>query len=249
MPDPMPHLTPERPPLLLLAATAMELAAFLRHTSLAMYSVTPPTAGQSILKDTCVLAACGVGPVNAALAAGRLLERHAPRGVILVGIAGSFDTVRHPLGSVRLIVEEIWPEYGIAGARGVHARALGFPQAEIHGEPVWDRLAWDAMADASALGVNPSHIPAARGLTVAGVTGTPRRAAAMARRFQPDLEHMEGFPVALACRLAGVAFVQLRSVSNPVGVRDKRTWDIPGALAALAETGRDLGRSGLFSEG
>ncbi|AGW14357.1 futalosine hydrolase [Megalodesulfovibrio gigas] len=237
---------PSRGPLLLLAATPMELAAFLRHTTL---HVPPLAPGDSCAHGGLVLAVSGVGPVNAALAAGLLLERHAPRGVILTGIAGSFDTSRHPLGCIRLIAEEIWPEYGIAGARGVHARALKFPQGEIDGEPVWDRLVWDATADARALGLDLSNIPTARGLTVAGVTGTPRRAAAMVRRFTPDLEHMEGFPVALACRRAGVAFVQLRSVSNPVGVRDKRAWDIPAALAALADTGRGMGEKGIFLGG
>lgn len=225
-------------PLLILAATGMELAAFLRRSAIRL---PPLTQGQCLAHGSHLFAACGVGPVNAALAAGQLLERHQPRGVLLVGIAGSFDTTAHPLGCLRLINEECWPEYGIAGSHGVHARALGFPQAEINGQPVWDRLAWDAAADVRTLGLPWAGLPIARGLTVAGVTGTPRRAASMRRRFQPDLEHMEGFPLALACRQAGLPFVQLRSVSNPVGVRDKAAWDIPGALQALEEAGEKAG--------
>ncbi len=228
-------------PLLLTAATQMELAAFCRHVvsdipELISGESTPITIGQR----ACVLATSDVGPLNAAWTAGRLLEHARPAGVLCVGIAGSFDVQRFPLGTTCLVTEEIWPEYGIAGGRGVHAKALGFPQATINGEPVWDRLAWDATTDARALGIDPTPYPLVRGLTVAGVTGTARRAASMTRRFAPDIESMEGFAWALACNRQGIPCVQLRTISNPVGVREKGAWDIPGALAALAEAGGKL---------
>ncbi|OEV06908.1 futalosine hydrolase [Streptomyces nanshensis] len=44
---------------------------------------------------------------------------------------------------------------------------------------------------------------------------------------------MEGFGVAEAAAAQGVPVLELRTVSNPVGPRDRAAWRIPGALAAL----------------
>ena len=51
---------------------------------------------------------------------------------------------------------------------------------------------------------------------------------------------MEGFALALACALAGTPFLELRTVSNRVGARPPRDWDLAGALAGLARTAAQL---------
>jgi futalosine hydrolase len=38
-----------------------------------------------------------------------------------------------------------------------------------------------------------------------------------------------------------VPFVEVRTVSNLVGVRDRAAWRIPGALTALSEAARAVG--------
>lgn len=48
-------------------------------------------------------------------------------------------------------------------------------------------------------------------------------------------EDMEGFGVAVSCRLAGVPLTIVRGISNRAGDREKRRWAIPEALAAAAE--------------
>src|SRR5262249_22519814 len=72
-------------------------------------------------------------------------------------------------------------------------------------------------------------------LTVATVTGTAEPAAEPRRRHRgAAAEAMEGYGVATAAALAGVAFAELRTVSNRIGLRDRSAWRIPAALAALA---------------
>jgi futalosine hydrolase len=44
---------------------------------------------------------------------------------------------------------------------------------------------------------------------------------------------MEGAGVAAAARLHGVPVAEIRAVSNQVGPRDRGSWDVPSALAAL----------------
>ena len=66
------------------------------------------------------------------------------------------------------------------------------------------------------------------------VTGTADRAAALlARHPEAVAEAMEGFGVAAAASRAGTAFAELRTISNPVGPRDRDSWRLTEALAAL----------------
>jgi futalosine hydrolase len=51
---------------------------------------------------------------------------------------------------------------------------------------------------------------------------------------------MEGFGVAVAAQQAGVAFAELRTVSNRIGPRDRDSWRIGDALAALARAAAGL---------
>jgi futalosine hydrolase len=48
-------------------------------------------------------------------------------------------------------------------------------------------------------------------------------------------EDMEGFGVALACRLLGVPLAIVRGISNEAGDREHARWQVPAALAAAAD--------------
>jgi futalosine hydrolase len=73
------------------------------------------------------------------------------------------------------------------------------------------------------------------------VTGTAARATDLAERH-PDAvaEAMEGFGVATAAALHGIAFMEVRTVSNLVGPRDRSAWRIGPAMAALTTAARAL---------
>jgi futalosine hydrolase len=188
------------------------------------------------------LTACitGVGPVNAGIALGRILAlSHEITGVLCLGLAGSFDLARAPLGSCTLVTEEIWPEYGLFGDDGMDAPGLGFAQWEHDGLRVVDRL--PLHTDLTDLGL-PQPIDAIPGisLTVAGVSAGAQRACMLAQRYHPLSENMEGFAVALACARQQIPCVELRAVSNKVGSRAPEDRDFPLALAKLGALGQDL---------
>jgi futalosine hydrolase len=52
---------------------------------------------------------------------------------------------------------------------------------------------------------------------------------------------MEGYGVGCAAQLAGLPFGELRTISNPVGPRDRSAWRLPEALAALERACAHLG--------
>ena len=44
---------------------------------------------------------------------------------------------------------------------------------------------------------------------------------------------MEGYGVAVAAAQAGLPFAELRTISNPIGPRDRAAWRLREAFAAL----------------
>lgn len=197
------------------------------------------------------LVVTGVGPLAAAFAAGRLTGEgivSTCRGVLNLGIAGTYIPAVAPLGSLARATREVWPEYGLVTEHGVDPVALGFPLSEKKGAPcptVWDKIDLDMKAYAS-MGLNdPGTTPelpesplvvSGPSVTVAGVSGTRTRAQELAARYTALTENMEGFPLALAALNMGVPFAELRAISNIVGDRTPSAWNIPAALAALTRS-------------
>ena len=190
-----------------------------------------------------VLLVTGVGPVNAGIALGRLfgaLKR--PAGVVNLGVAGAFCLDKLPLGTVVVAEEEIWPEYGLVTASGIDPQGIGMSLGKADGKPVWDRLRLDPETNAERIKLNISGLTKVVSLTVSGVTGTLERAADLRARYACDVENMEGFALAWACRQVGAPFVQARTVSNLVGSRDAEHWDLAGAKHRLAVAARTMFR-------
>jgi len=176
----------------------------------------------------------GIGPLCAALRLGRLLGAGEVSGVVNLGVGGSFDTNALPLGSVAVANLEIWPEYGLRTEAGVDASTFDFPLLSTPAGPVRQSIALDPDKAAHALGLTlPALWPRVTSLTVAGVSADEATAKAHHRHHGAALENMEGFALALACLDAGLPFLEVRSVSNAVGTRDKSGWNLPDALSAL----------------
>ncbi|HEY0274233.1 MAG TPA: hypothetical protein VGC22_13660, partial [Chitinophaga sp.] len=66
--------------------------------------------------------------------------------------------------------------------------------------------------------------------TVSGSASTITR---LETRYQPQVESMEGAAFHYACLVEKVPFLQLRSISNYVEVRDKSKWKIGLAVKHL----------------
>ncbi len=65
------------------------------------------------------------------------------------------------------------------------------------------------------------------------VTGNFDDAARYYAQHEISVESMEGAAAAQVCTALGVPFAELRSISNIVGERNKRAWNIPGAVRAV----------------
>jgi len=157
---------------------------------------------------------CGFGPVAAAAISAERIAYLRPARVLLIGIAGSYDPVRHAVGTAarcESVALDGLETAGFEQAPGVGER-IDLPRSPGSGRPG---------AVARLL------------VTVCAASRSSAQAAARRERF-PDasLEDMEGFGVALACALAEVPLAIVRGVSNVAGDASRERWRIRDALAA-----------------
>lgn len=226
--------------LLVVCATVPEMRAALGG----MFDLRGMTPGIPLaLGDDLRALVCGVGPVSAGFALGRavgLLKPQGLRGVLSLGVGGSYDLAKLPLGATVVAASERWPEYGLATKRGVEPRGLPFPLAKGPEGEVYDVMELEPTAQAARIGVElPGEWPEAACLTVSSASGDDV-IANQRRAFGAGVENMEGFALALGCRLVRVPFVEVRTVSNNVGDRPPVNWDLNGALDALGQAAGSL---------
>ncbi|HEY5836246.1 futalosine hydrolase [Streptomyces sp.] len=174
------------------------------------------------------IVAAGVGPAAAAAASATALTLAETAGdpytlVISAGIAGGFAP-EAPVGAVAVAETITAADLGVRTPDGFTTVAeLGFGTAEHRPPAGLSRTVADRLGAA--------YGPV---LTVSTVTGTAERAAELRTRHPGAVaEAMEGFGVAEAAAAHGVPVLEIRTVSNAVGPRDRAAWRIGEALAAL----------------
>jgi nucleoside phosphorylase len=177
----------------------------LRDTVRAVILVVAATPFEAALADghPVETVACGIGPVEAALATAHALAKARPDVLVHVGIAGA-QTL--PNGALAL------------GSEAVYCDVLD-PNARI---PRVERVRPDAaLLEVARRALPEAHVlPIGTSAHVGGGTGC-------------EVEAMEGFGVLRAAQLAGVPAVELRAISNAVAETDRDRWSIDGALQAL----------------
>jgi len=182
---------------------------------------------------------CGFGPVAAAARTAALLAAVAPRRVLLVGIAGRLDA-RLAVGAAYRFTRVACHGVGAGtGAEFLPAGSLG-----------WRHWPGGAGAEAAVIGdeidCGSAVGPAADGsggllLTACAASANAADVSDRRRLFPAAAaEDMEGFAVALACRLAGIPLDIVRGISNDAGDRDQARWQVPAALEAAAAVARRL---------
>ncbi|WBB77855.1 futalosine hydrolase [Micromonospora sp. WMMD882] len=197
-----------------------------------------------LLREDATIVPVGVGPAVAGAATARLLTLAEAagrpyQGVVSAGVAGGFAH-RVPVGGTVLATRSLAADLGAESPDGfIPVDELGMTSEQLGG-------ALAVEADPALLATFRAALPGAvlgTVLTVSTVTGTATSARALAARH-PDAvaEAMEGYGVAVAAAQAGVPFVELRTISNPIGPRDRGAWRLREALTALATAATALAR-------
>lgn len=171
----------------------------------------------------------GIGSLCTTYSLTRHIGSRRPELIIQGGIAGCF-TDKAP-GQVLAVSEEVLGDLG-----------------------VWEEDNFKSIADLRLIGKdsfpffngllqNPydkllamTKLEQVRAITVNEISTDKNRIQWYQQNLRPVVESMEGGSLHYVCLQEKIPFLQLRSVSNLVGIRDKSQWDIPAALRGLNQT-------------
>jgi futalosine hydrolase len=219
----------DAPRLLVVTAVAAEAEAVLSGVPGAQEQELELPGGLTLRRRGRIdVLAAGVGP--AAAAAGTAVALASVPGHVLVvsaGIGGGFAPHAAP-GGAAVASALFAADLGAESPEGfLDVAELGFGRARFEATG-----SEEVAAALRAAGLDTAVGPI---LTVSTTTGSAERAAELTKRHPEAVaEAMEGFGVAEAAARFGLPVLELRTVSNAVGPRDRAAWRIGEALAALS---------------
>ena len=188
--------------------------------------------------DDVAVELCGFGIVVAAARTAQLLAALRPERVILVGIAGRLDD-RLTVGEATLFDSVACHGIGVgSGPAFIPAATLGWrqwPGDSGDADPGVGDVLPCAVPDRSD--PDQASLPRERLLLTVTAAAAGPDDVSFRKAIYPEAsaEEMEGFAVALACRLFRIPCTIIRGISNTAGDRDKAHWQIEAALAAAAD--------------
>lgn len=200
---------------LLVAATTKEITPFLDH-----YRGIDNAADIDILIT-------GIGLVGTTYALVKQVQIRKPSLIVQAGIAGCFDK-NISLGSVVVVKQDTMADLSVMENKELKTMFdLGliknnhppFKNGWLV-NPHKDILRQTKLKSVSAVSVN--HITTDRKMTEF-----------YRSKFRPSIESMEGAALHYTGLMEGIPFIQLRSVSNYIGERNKAKWNMKDAVVNL----------------
>ena len=168
----------------------------------------------------------GIGLTASTYSITKQINLKRPDIVIQAGIAGCFDR-NIPLGSVFAVKQDRIADLGVV-----------------------EKNKFRSLMDAGL--VAPNHFPHTRGwlvnksealkktglkkvkaISVNEISTQKRRIEFYKKGFAPILESMEGAALHHVCLMEKIEFIQLRSISNYVGERNKKNWRLQTSIDKL----------------
>jgi futalosine hydrolase len=200
---------------LLAAATAMEISPFLSHHSKNHHN-----------SDVDVLVT-GIGSTATTYSLLKQMQLKRPDFIIQAGIAGSFDK-NIPLGSVVVVERDTIADLSVIENKKLNTM---FDLGLIKSNRNPYKKGWlinphkDLLRDAGLKKV--------KAITINHITTSRQMTGFYNEKFQPSIESMEGAALHYVCLMENIPFLQIRSVSNYIGERNKAKWDIKNAVINL----------------
>ncbi len=175
----------------------------------------------------------GVGMVNTALKLTKRLMQNKYDFALNAGVAGSFigsKTTKNPpilRGSVVEIVSEQYGDLGVEEANGTFTDMFDIGLIKPDVVP---------FKKGKLLNPNPlswKALPKTSGLTVQKVHGFDPSIEAISKKYDCQIETMEGAAFFQTCLSENMAFAQIRGVSNFVEARNRDNWKMEEAIQNL----------------
>ncbi len=165
----------------------------------------------------------GVGQTSSAFTITKTLSEAKFDLVINAGIAGSYNKSLK-IGQTVWVKNEQFPDLGAETESGIlNLNEIGLSDNK-------NRIIKSEFLNSNLF---PKNIEKVNGITSDTIHSLTNTTDWIIRKYSPDVESMEGGAIMFCCNKFKVPCVQIRSISNYVGVRDKSKWDIDLAIKNL----------------
>jgi len=183
-----------------------------------------------------VSVATGIGKTNASRGATILIERFSPTIIINFGIGGAYPLSGLNIGDIAIAEKEIYGDEGVSLKDGFHtAEMIGIPFVVKGRKKYFNEFQLNKKLLKNALNLSTKHLASGirvrsgSFLTLSTCTGTLKRTGELEKRFHAICENMEGAAIAHICAVYGIPMIEIRGISNTVGDRDRKKWNVKTA--------------------
>jgi futalosine hydrolase len=178
----------------------------------------------------------GVGSVATAWAMKSWFEANGkPDLAINAGIAGSYNEELVP-GDVVMPYTDCFADVGIDD----NGRFITLFEAGLSDENEFPFKDGQLNSDPVYFKKLKNIIKPVRAITLNTATGSELVRVKWMKKYNPDIETMEGATFFYICTLEEIPFLAIRAISNRVEPRDKSKWEIALALNNLSEKLREI---------
>lgn len=204
---------------LIVAATPLEIKPFIEHCR------TTEKLNHIDLQFDFLIT--GVGMVNTMYAMLKHLQVKQPHIVVNAGIAGSFSKKYSP-GAVVAVKDEVIADLGVTEKDGYK----DIFDLKLHPASQFP-FTKKKLSNPHKVLLQRTKLPVVTSASVNQITSSGKITALYMNKYKPAIENMEGAAVHYTCLRENIPFVQIRSISNYVGDRNKKNWKIDEAVKNL----------------
>ena len=173
---------------------------------------------------------CGVGMLATAVSLMRLITDEKPDLIIQAGIAGTFNN-KTPLATTVVIKEETIADLGVE-EDGKWKDIFDLKLEKTSYYPFEKKK----LPNQWIKKFNLLKLPEVNAITINEISTNNKRIEQFKKKYNPVIESMEGAALHFVCREMNVPFIQIRSISNYVGERDKNKWQLKESIENLNKT-------------
>ncbi|MBS1918944.1 MAG: futalosine hydrolase [Bacteroidetes bacterium] len=204
--------------ILLIAATAKEIKPFLNE-----HRKSDIFPGVDVLIS-------GIGLTATAYHLTKQIQFKKPDLVIQAGVAGCFDK-KIPLGSVVMVTQDTIADQSVIELKKLKTLfALKLvPQNQFPFQKGW-------LVNPHAPFIKNGRLRAVKAISVNQITTSKQMIRFYQTEFHPAVESMEGAALHYVCLMEKIPFLQIRSISNYIGERDKKKWNMNESIFNLNKT-------------
>jgi futalosine hydrolase len=200
---------------LLVSATTKEISPFLDYYR----------TGDNKPDIDILITGIGLTAVTYALVKQVTLKK--PGLIFQAGIAGCFDK-NISLGSVVVVKQDVFADQSVIENKQLNTMfdlgLIKFKQAPFN-------KGW--LVNTNKELIKQTKLKAVNAVSVNHITTTKQMIGLYQEKFQPTIESMEGAALHYVCLMEKIPFLQIRSISNYIGERNKKRWNIKDAIINL----------------